>query len=544
MSLPFPFDFKNPDYMQVWDWRLERYHRIKKLVKDDPQSFLLLKQFYKNNPAQFITDWGVTQDPRNVERGLPTAIPFILFPHQEDWVNWFMERWKNREPGLTEKSREMGISWLTVALSVTICLFNHGVIAGFGSRKEEYVDKIGDPKSLFFKARQFISSLPLEFKGGWDLKKHAPYMRIIFPETEAVMVGEAGDNLGRGGRTSFTIVDESAWLQHGDLVDAALAETTNCRIDVSTPHGMANSFARKRFGGKISVFTFHWRNDPRKDDAWYQKKKNQIDDPVVIAQELDLDYSASISGVVIPAEWVQASIDAHIKLKINPSGIRKLGLDLADEGKDKNAVCGRYGILIEYLEEWSGKNSDIYASIEKTESICDRENYSEVRYDADGLGASARGDARKVNEKRIAKNIPVVNFVPFQGSGEVWEPEDEVFPAEKGEKPDRIKGRTNNDYFGNAKAQAWFLLRRRFQKTYRAVVENKEYNADDIISISSACPNYMKLVTELSQPTFYENEAGKLFVDKKPDNMLSPNFADSAMIAFAPIKIIRSFFYD
>ncbi|WP_156172463.1 hypothetical protein [Yersinia similis] len=29
MPLPFPFDFKNPDYTQVFEWRMERLQRIR-----------------------------------------------------------------------------------------------------------------------------------------------------------------------------------------------------------------------------------------------------------------------------------------------------------------------------------------------------------------------------------------------------------------------------------------------------------------------------------------------------------------------------------
>jgi hypothetical protein len=44
--------------------------------------------------------------------------------------------------------------------------------------KEEYVDSTGDPKALFWKARKFVETLPVEFRGKWDEKKHAPYMRV------------------------------------------------------------------------------------------------------------------------------------------------------------------------------------------------------------------------------------------------------------------------------------------------------------------------------------------------------------------------------
>ena len=539
MPIPFHFDFKNPDYVEVFEWRLEALNNL----RANPESIHQLKAYYKSNPAQFIIDWGVTSDPRNVERGLPALSPFLLFPRQEEWVHWFMERWKNREPGITDKSRELGLSWLTICLAATVCLFNDGIVAGFGSRKEEYVDKKGDPKSLLWKGRQFITHLPYEFKGVWTERKHSPYMRIEFPETGSVIAGESGDGIGRGARSSFYIVDESAWIPRADLIDASLSQTTNCRVDISTPRGMNNPFARKRFGGKISVFTLHWRDDPRKDDAWYAKMCHDLDDPVVIAQEIDLDYSASVEGILIPSIWVQSAVDAHIKLGIKPTGIRKAGVDIADEGVDKNALCGRYGILIEYLEPWSGKGSDIYDSVERVFRICDSHSYPIVDYDADGLGAGVRGDARVINKSRIANRQTKISFNPFRGSGAVVDPEGNPFQSANEDK-DREKGRTNEDFFANAKAQAWWFLRRRFQLTYRAVVEGLPFNPEDIISISSELPDYKKLIVELSQPTYSQNNNGKILVDKMPDGARSPNLADSVMIAFAPIRKVNAGFFS
>ena len=517
MPIPFKFDFKNPDYRTVFQWRLKRLEKI----RANPKILPNLKLFYKNNPAQFIIDWGCTSDPRNAERGLPTVVPFLLFEKQEEWCHWFLDRWKNREPGITEKSREMGLSWLTVALASTTCLFNEGIIAGFGSRKEEYVDKIGDPKSLFFKARQFLSLLPTEFSGAWS----SAHMKIQLHNTQSVMTGEAGDNIGRGNRSSFYFVDESAWLQRPELVEASLSETTNCRQDISTPKGMNNPFARKRFGGNIKVFTFHWRDDPRKDDAWYQKKCKDIDDPVVIAQEIDLDYSASVEGVMIPAVWVRSAIDAHIKLGVDPTGIKKAALDVADEGKDLNAVVGRHGVVIDHISKWSGKNSDIYSTVEKSLKICSTSGYNELDYDADGVGAGVKGDAKKIKKDLGIK----VKVTPFKGGGAVVNPDQEM-----------IEGRLNKDIFTNLKAQGWWMLRKRFQATYRAVVEELDFDPDEIISISSQCGEYKRLVTELSQPTFSQNNAGKILVDKAPDGAKSPNCADATMMVFAPPRRIRS----
>jgi phage terminase large subunit len=526
MPIPFPFDFKNPDYTQVFEWRMERLQRI----RENPAAVPALKVFYKDNPAQFIIDWGMTVDPRNVERGLPARIPFLLFPKQEEWIDWFVEHWRTSRPGITEKTRDMGMSWLTVGMASSLCLFNKGVFAGFGSRKEEYVDKIGSPKSLFDKARNFIGLLPVEFRGGWSPKQHAPHMRILFPETESAMTGEAGDGIGRGDRTSFYIVDESAFLERPYLVDASLSATTNCRQDISTPNGMANSFAERRHSGKIDVFTFHWRDDPRKDQAWYDKQVEELD-AVTIAQEIDINYSASVEGVLIPSAWVQAAIDAHIKLGIEPTGQRTGALDIADEGKDTNAFASRYGFLLEDIDEWSGKGDDIFGTVQKAFDFCDEQQLDHFRFDTDGLGAGARGDARVINESREAEGIPTIVAVPFRGSGAVFDPEGEAVPGDNG-RPSRL----NKDFFTNHKAQGWWALRTRFLKTYRAVVMGMDYDPDEIISISSKMKKKDKLIVELSQPTYSKSGVGKILVDKKPDGTKSPNLADSAMIAYAPME--------
>lgn len=509
-------DYRNPDYSAIFRRRIQALARIRK----EPEKLPLLKMYYRDHPWQFISDWGCTIDPRNVERGLPAVIPFILFPKQIEWCQWFVAHWKGQKPGITEKSRDMGVSWLSTSLSCTLCLFYVGMAIGFGSRKEEYVDKAGDPKSLFYKARAFMSSLPPEFRGGWTLG-HAPHMRIFFPETGSTMTGEAGDNIGRGDRTSVYIVDEAAYLERPQLVEASLSQTTNCRMDVSSANGRANPFAEKRFAGNIDVFTFHWRDDPRKDDAWYEKQKRELP-PVVVAQEIDINYAASVEGLLIPSEWVQAAIDAHKKLGIEPTGANVAALDVADEGKDKNAFAGGRGVVVELLEEWSGKGSDIFSTVQRAFELCDDHGLTEFWYDSDGLGAGVRGDARVINDSHRV-NRRKIRVEPFRGSGEV------VFP----ERED-VKGRKNKDYFQNAKAQAWWRLRIRFQNTYRAVVEKQEVDKDEIISLPSSLKLLQKLCVELSQPTYHLNAVGKIVVDKAPDGTMSPNLADAVMIKFAP----------
>lgn len=334
------FNFRNPDYRPLFE---DRAKRIKKM-RDNPEIVSGLVEFYKDHPVEFINDWGITFDPRNAERGLPSLIPFKMFPKQEEFITWAVEKWRGSKDGLVEKSRDMGISWLCVAIAVWMWRFHAGTVIGFGSRKEEYVDKLGDPKSLFWKARQFIAYLPREFRPiGWDEKKYAPHMRIINPENGAAIVGEAGDNIGRGNRTSVYFKDESAYYDRPESVDAALSQTSNCKLDVSTPNGNGNPFFRKRHSGKVDVFTFHWKEDPRKDEEWYRKQCDLLD-PVIVAQEIDIDYSASVSDVWIEADLVMAA------QRVKPADVEAVGkwviaIDAAHEGDDESVIHMRKGRL-------------------------------------------------------------------------------------------------------------------------------------------------------------------------------------------------------
>ncbi len=528
-SLPvLSMDWKTPDYAAIFRARLENLEKL----REHPERLPQLKAYYAAHPADFINDWGVTFDPRNADVGLPTLIPFILFRRQREWIDWVIDRWRNRRPGLCEKSRDMGVSWLAMSLSCTLCLFHDGVAIGFGSRKTEYVDKIGTQKPLLPKGRMFMEHLPEEFRGGFVPWRDAPYMRISFPETGSIIAGEGGDDIGRGDRTSLYFFDEEAHHPRQELVAASLSQTTNCQIGMSSVRGMNNLFAQKRWAGKIDVFIFDWREDPRKDDAWYERQCEDLD-PVVVAQEIDRDYSASVKGVVIPGAWVRSAIDAKKKLGIAPSGRKGLAFDVADEGEDKNAFARCEGTEVLETDEWSGKGADIFASTEYVFDVCDEHGYSEFRYDADGVGADVRGDARVINERRVVNHARKIKAIGYRGSEGVFEPEG-IVEGTIGSEGDA--GRTNQDYFGNRKAQSWWALRKRFQKTHRWITSGVSCAPDDIISLNPDNPNLSKLVAELSQVTYRQNEVGKIIVEKKPNGMKSPNQADALVIHYAPME--------
>lgn len=530
------FDWKNPDYIGEFKRRADRLAKL----RADPSLLAQVKLYYRSHLDDFINDWGVTVDPRVASKGRSPIMPLLLWPKQREYIQWLYSRWRGSDPGTVVKSRDVGISWLTMGFFVSASLFFDDVSFGIGSEKEDKIDRSGDPDCLFYKGRMFLRYLPGEFRGGFDENKHSAHMRIGIPATGSSITGEAGKNIGRGGRKSAYAVDESAFVPNPKAIDASLSANTDCRIDMSSVNGMSNSFAERAHNPDIPRFDFHFKDDPRKDDNWEKKKRAELD-PVVFAAEYDCNFTASVDGLVIPALWVTAAIDAHKRLGIEPTGERRGAMDVADGGTDANAFAIGRDWLVEHVQSWRGSAEvTIFDSVEKAFTICDTNGLEDFVYDADGLGASVRGDAKVINEKRKESGTKRIDVTPFRGSGEVFDPE-------------RIVPRTERkaeDFFENIKAQSWWLLRYRFEYTHSLIrrlndgefIHPDEIDRDRFISIAKDFPERARFCIELSQPIWMMSKRGKLMVDKCPvgtktevrQSIKSPNLADSGMMLFAP----------
>lgn len=478
-------------------------------IRRDPYLLAAAKLHYKLNPNDFISDWLFTSDPRKS----PSLLPFILFKRQQEYIEWLQQRWLAKEDGLVEKSRDMGLTWLSMAFAIWLWLFHDGVKIGFGSRKEDLVDRLDDPDSIFEKGRMILRYLPPEFlPTGFSMKNHAPHMKLINPANDSTIIGESGDQIGRGGRSSIYFKDESAFYERPMRIEAALSQNSDVKIDISTPNGEGNPFWRKRFGGAISVFTFHWRDDPRKDDAWYKKQCDTLD-PITVAQEIDINYAAAIDNVCIPAHYVRAAVG----LSLPAQGQKFAGLDVADEGADWNALISRTGVVVDYVTKW--KEGNTTQTARKAYELAEELQVDHLNFDSIGVGAGVKGELWNLAEHgRVKVKVSGINV------GEA--PSNKRYTDEK----------PNDNLFTNLKAELWWKLRRRFERTYEHVNGIKAWPLDELISI----PKNDELISELSRPLFEKNEAGKILIEPKSKmkrrGIASPNLADALILAFAPSK--------
>ena len=517
------------------------------------QRIAMVKAYYGRDAdtmATFIDQWGYTVDPRLLSEGRNPVVAFELFPKQREMIRWLIGCWTDSKPGVVVKSRDVGASWVAMALLATLCIYRNGFAAGVGSAVEIKIDRSGDPDTLFYKVRSFLEHLPAEFNGGYDQDRSSAYMRITFPLTGSSITGEAGDQAGRGGRKAIFVVDEAAHFEHPKIIDKNLSANTKCRIDMSSVNGMANSFYTRAHNPAIRRFDFTWRDDPRKNLAWYEQQCAELDE-IVVKQEIDCDFAASLEGVCIPSQWVQAAIDIDKFLGIDMEvGAWRAALDIADRGNDKNAIVLTRGRKIKFAAQWSGKGSDTGYSVQRAMAICEAHGIPSFDYDADGMGGAAvHSDARLINEARSETQAalkgpsPAEYFAhgtigthPYRGSEAVVRPES-IVPGTK---------RKAKDLFSNRKAQTWYEGRLGFFNAWKAR-NGKPYDRERMICIDGTLaseegkPSLRDLlVSQLSQATVKETLTGKIQIEKAPDDVASPDVADAALMTVCPRKSTMS----
>lgn len=282
------------------------------LSKTDVADIILTRvEDAKLDPVEFINRFAYTFDPKTH----PFHLPFELFPFQVELVREIQKAIEEGYDIFIEKCREMGVTYTTVDALLWFWFYVPGSNFLLGSRKEDYVDNTGSSEvsnkeeSLFGKLEYTLRHLPpFMLPKGFQFKKHLTYMSLINPESGNVISGESSnENFSRGSRRTAILLDEFAFWQNDSAAWGSTADTTKCRIVLTTPGTKPTKAKRLRFGKdgeKIKVITLPYTLDPRKDAAWlaYEKDRRSNED---FAREILVDWNTSITGRVYD-DW-QAS---------------------------------------------------------------------------------------------------------------------------------------------------------------------------------------------------------------------------------------------
>lgn len=257
-----------------------------------------------------------------------SVLPFITWPFQNRALRGIEDAIGGATPAhdlSIVKSRDMGASWMSLAVMEHQWHFADMADFGVVSRNQDTVDKYDDPSCLFWK---FLF-----------LHEHQPkWLQARFSRTElkvknldngSVLTGTATTgNMFRGARKTAILLDEFAAFSQDDGYRALYSTqaASNCRIYNSTPQGVGNAFYDIAHKPEVRQLRLPWWEHPEKRPGlyrsrdgvldivdqsypfppdykflldgrvrspWYDQECARTPIPQLIAQELDMDFLGS-----------------------------------------------------------------------------------------------------------------------------------------------------------------------------------------------------------------------------------------------------------
>ena len=245
-------------------------------------------------------------------------------------------------------------------------------------------------------------------------------------------------------------------------------------------------------------------------------------------------YNDEVENSVIPAEYFDAAVDAHIKLGFKGEGAKIAAYDPSDLGPDDKGYTLRHGSVV--LDVAYKATGDVNEGTDWALNRAIASGADHFVWDCDGMGVGLK---RQVHNALDGKKM---EYIMFRGSESPENPRS-VYIDTGESSPERHK--THQDTFANRRAQYYIRLRDRFYATYRAVVKGEYINPDDMISISSGIECLEALRAEVCRIPLKPNANGKIQImskvemQKKPYQLPSPNLADSLMMSMVKPTIKR-----
>lgn len=306
-------------------WRRE----VLKAARQSESDRASLRRMCGEDLLFYVNAFCWTYDPR-LEN---PAVPFITYPFQDETLVELDDAVGKRDVCI-KKSRDMGASWMLCTLFEWRWHFRDGQSFLLVSRNEDYVDKPGNSKSLFWKIDYLHRNMP-----GWLLPRMTrTALRLTNDDNGSAIDGESttGD-VARGDRRTAIGMDEFAAFE----VDAgykALASTrdaTKSRFFNSTPDGVGNAFYDVAHSPSVKQVVLHWTKHPVKAaglyvgpdgkprSPWYDGEVARCIHPQEVAQELDIDFQGSDFQFFEPKE-IDRLVAAHCRA---PSFKGELSLD-------------------------------------------------------------------------------------------------------------------------------------------------------------------------------------------------------------------------
>ena len=258
------------------------------MAGSDPLAAAQLWTMCKEDMLFYVNTFCWTHDPR--PGAIDPIMPFITYQEfQDEAMLNIADCVQAGDDFAMPKSRDMGASWMGLTVFEWFWHFRSNLSFLLVSRNEDYVDKKGNPKSLFYKIDFLHKHQPrwLLPTNRW-LGHKDPNRQLLHlgnADNDSVIDGESTtSDAGRGDRRTAMFIDEHAAfkLNEGFLVLKATRDTTSCRGFNSTPQGSNNGFYEVVHNTAARIIRLHWSIHPEKNRGLYNtsrvKKPELLDD--------------------------------------------------------------------------------------------------------------------------------------------------------------------------------------------------------------------------------------------------------------------------
>lgn len=221
-----------------------------------------LWQMCKADLLFYLRGFGYVLEPRK-----RAIYPFIPWGYQEPALAAIRDA-IGKHDLVIEKSRDMGASWMIVAVFEWFWKFHDLSSFLLLSRKEELVEgKKRDPRSLFSKF-DFLG----EHQPGWmRAKVEGGKMHRYNKRTGSTMDGESTNEFaGAADRRLALLMDEFAKMANQRTIFSGTQHVSDCRIFNFTPVGAENEAYKVAHDPAFRKLTLHWSQHPLKRPGLYR----------------------------------------------------------------------------------------------------------------------------------------------------------------------------------------------------------------------------------------------------------------------------------
>lgn len=214
-----------------------------------------------------------TFDPRLIPK--TTVVPFITYMYQDVTLDQIKAAIETGQDEVSEKSRDMGASWLYLIVFSWFFLFHPHTTFRLISETVDKVDKTAEPDSLFWKLDFILDKLPPFLRT--KIKRN--FLLLLNELNESTITGcsTTGD-AARGGRCTAMLIDEAAAIpiNEANKLMSSTQHVTKCRLFNSTHQGTGGPFYRITADGRTPKMILHWSLHPIKQKGLYYSVNGKL----------------------------------------------------------------------------------------------------------------------------------------------------------------------------------------------------------------------------------------------------------------------------